>query len=152
MTRTLLLLATLALAATACSRAAETWPPAPPSIRLGEDACANCRMIVSDGRFASHARRRAAPDVELVFDDFGCLLAADKTSPFEPQGVFVRRFDGDAWLRGDAAFVVRAKDIASPMGSGCAAFASREAAEKEAARHAGAAVSELAGLLSGAAK
>ncbi len=151
MTRSAFVLAALALGVSGCGRGAAAWPPAAATeIRLGEDACANCRMIVSDGRFAAQARRHAAPDAVLVFDDLGCLLDASKPEPFEPQGVFVRQFDGDRWLRGDAAFVVRAKDIASPMGSGRAVFATRAAAEKEAARHPGAAVSDLAGLLSGA--
>src|SRR6185369_5068763 len=94
--------------------------------------------------------RRGAPEVTLVFDDVGCLLEEAKHAPIEAQAVYVRRFDGESWARGDAAVVVQSKEIASPMGSGRAAFATRDAAEREAARHPGAVVSDLAGLLSGA--
>ena len=144
-----LVLFAFAAALSGCAAGADAWPPAPVEVRLGEEACAWCRMEVSDGRFAVQARRREAPEQLLVFDDLGCLLSESKKSPIEPQGVFVRRFDGEGWVPATDAIVVKSPEITSPMGSGYAAFATRDAAEKEAALHPGAAVSDLAGLLAG---
>jgi copper chaperone NosL len=125
---------------------ASAWPPPPAQVHLGEDACAFCRMIVSDARFAAQAQTRTAAGAQ-VFDDLGCLITSSKSAPLDPQGIYVRQFDGDAWVRGDQAVVVRAEDISSPMGSGLAVFATRTAAESEAARHPGATVEELAALV-----
>jgi copper chaperone NosL len=141
-----LVLATLLVGIVGCGDASDPWPPPAAEVHLGEDACAHCRMLVSDGRFAAQARRRAAPDEVMVFDDFGCLVAESAKAPIDPQGVFVRDFNGEVWVRGDVAFIVRSGDIASPMGSGYAAFATRLAAEKEAACHSDAAVSQFAGF------
>lgn len=140
----------LALGAAGCGGAA-AWPPAPAEVHLGEDACARCRMLVSDGRFAVQARRRAAPGEVMAFDDLGCLVAEARKAPLELEGVFVQRFDGEGWVRGDAVQVVRSGDIASPMGSGCAGFATRASAEAEAARRPGASVSGLQELIAAAA-
>ena len=121
------------------------WPPPPAAVRLGEDACACCRMIVSDGRFAAQALSRAG-DVEW-FDDLGCLLGRHGGAACDPQGVFVRSFGDESWVRGDRGFAVRAPDLATPMGYGIAAFATSAEATSEAGRHVGATVTSLAALL-----
>jgi copper chaperone NosL len=127
-----------------CGARAPAWPPEPAEVRLGEDACAGCRMIVSEARFAAEVRSRDGGT--RYFDDLGCLLRA--AAGAEPTGVFVRAYeDGESWLRGDRAFAVRAGDVASPMGFGYAAFATREAAESFAEKHPGATVASLAALL-----
>jgi copper chaperone NosL len=139
--------ALLMLMVTACSRPA-AWPPLAVDADLGHDACAGCRMIVTDGRFAAqyHARNDANGAVEF-FDDLGCLLAAHGGASCDPQGVFVRSFDDADWIRGDAGFVVRSAAFASPMGHGFAAFATRPAAETQARSRADARLFELATLL-----
>lgn len=127
------------LALAACGRA-PAWPPEPAQLRLGEEACAVCRMIVSDGRFAT---QRVARDGEVAFfDDLGCLLGRP-ASERDPLGTFVRAFDREAWVPGEQGFVMRDPGLASPMGHGLAVFATREAAEAEAARHPGAVVTTL---------
>jgi copper chaperone NosL len=142
--------ALLMMMLTACSRPA-AWPPVAADPDLGHDACAGCRMIVSDARFAAqyHARDERIDRDGAVefFDDLGCLLAAHRGASCDPQGVFVRSFDDTRWIRGDEAFVVRSAAFVSPMAYGCAAFATRAAAEVEARSRADARLFELATLL-----
>ena len=159
-----LMLASFALAAVAgCSRT-PAWPPEPAELRLGEDACAECRMLISDVRYA--AQRVSREGAVEFFDDAGCLLASVRpriesgagSEPVEgrgpsrdgesdPRGVFVVTGDDATWTRADLAYVVQSTDITSPMGHGLLAFSSRDAAEAEAARHAGATASPFSSLL-----
>lgn len=132
------------LFAAACGRAT-AWPPAAVAPDLGRDACAGCRMLVSDARFAAERVERDGT-VEF-YDDLGCLLAARGGDACDPQAIFVRSFDDATWIRGDAGFVVRSSAFASPMGFGAAAFASRAAAEAAARAHADARLLELPSLL-----
>jgi copper chaperone NosL len=141
--------ALLAAALLAACQGATTWPPAPAEARLGEDACAHCRMIVSDGRFAAQAWDRDGT-VEW-FDDVGCVLERRGGPGSDPAAVFVHAFDDASWVRGDTGFVVRSPDIASPMGHGFAAFATRARADAAAAKHRDASVSPLSALLLGGA-
>jgi copper chaperone NosL len=121
------------------------WPPAAVDPDLGRDACASCRMIVSDARFA--AERLDRDGTVEFFDDVGCLLAACGGATCDPLAIFVRSFDDARWIRGDECVVVKSAAFASPMGFGAAAFATRSAAEAEARKHADARLFELPSLL-----
>ena len=118
-----------------CHRGA-VWPPVPVPVALGEDACASCRMIVSDSRFGAqlHDRRGGVRH----FDDLGCWRKAVAELPPDPAASFVRNFSDGAWIRADRAVVVRFEGLQSPMGSGLAAFATRDAAAAFVLGHAGA--------------
>ncbi len=124
------------------------WPPAPAKLHLGEDACASCRMIISDARFGAQLHQRGAAPQQ--FDDLGCLLdvVPRQAGPIDPVGVFVRSYPDGAWLRGDHAQVVHIPGLDAPMGSGLAAFATPEEAAAEVARHPGATSQSLVDLLS----
>lgn len=139
-----LALAALALAA-GCAGDPAPWPPDPAAVRLGEDECAACRMIISDDGFGAQLHHRSGR-VEH-FDDLGCLLYAAGTEPVDPQAVFTRAVDDAGWVRGDQAVIVRAPGIRSPMGYDLMAFADRASAEKEAARFPDAAITTLRELL-----
>src|SRR5262245_36198595 len=102
----------LAVLSLACG-GAPPWPPPPAAVRLGEDACASCRMIVSDGRFAAQARDRAGA-VDW-FDDVGCLVERHGGAACDPRGVFVACAGDESWVRGDQGFAVRASGLATPM-------------------------------------
>lgn len=119
----------------ACSRE-QVWPPSPASLLPGEDACAECRMIVSDVRFAVQLHTPAGP-LEW-FDDLGCLVQKHGPDGIDPQGVFVRAFDAEVWVRGDQGHVLRKAAMSSPMGYGWCTFETLEAAQEAAARHPGA--------------
>jgi len=102
-------------------------------------------MLVTEARFAAQLRTRAG--AVQFFDDLGCLAAALRGAAIEPDGVFVLPAGDGGWTRATQAYVVQSADIASPMGYGIASFSSREAAQAEAARHAGAVALRLADVL-----
>ncbi len=128
----------VALALVAGCHDAAPWPPVPTSVALGEDACAGCLMITSDARFGAQLHDRQGGVQQ--FDDLGCWQKAVAGTHPELVASFLRSFPEGAWIRADRAFVVRSAELHSPMGSGLAAFATREAAAAFAQRHAGAAV------------
>lgn len=142
---TALALASLLGAALPACAKAHPGPPEPVAVHFGEDECAHCKMLVSDDRQA--AELVTSRGVATLYDDVGCLLTQVAGSHPDPQSVFVRAFDGGAWLRGSDALLVRSGAIASPMGYGFAAFASRDAAETEARRHTDASIVPFATLL-----
>jgi copper chaperone NosL len=120
------------------------WPPSPVTIHFGEDACAECKMIISDERHAAELQTRT--DEPLLFDDLGCLLKRAASMSPDPSGVFARTADGK-WLDGRQAWVVHSREISSPMGYGLATFATRESAEAEALRHGDGTAASLHSLL-----
>jgi copper chaperone NosL len=109
------------------------WPPDPAPVALGEDACAGCRMIVSDARFAAEVRTREGA-IEF-YDDLGCLAEKWRRRAPDLAGVFVRDYASGAWVRGDRCRLVRSDALRSPMGFGFAAFSSEGDATAEASRH-----------------
>ena len=143
-------LAALAIgAATTACRENSAWPPTHAApMELGEDACANCRMIISDQRYGAELLDRSGK-AEL-YDDLGCLLGRTirpGARAADPEAIFVRSFPDGKWIRGDRAFVVHARGLSSPMGHGYAAFESLEAAHREAAKWSDAEVATLAEVL-----
>jgi len=132
----------LAFVVIACERPT-SWPPNAAAFRAGEEACAECRMFVSDARFAVQSHSRAGA-VEW-FDDLGCLLARDEGAT-EPEGVFVHDFATDAWVRGDHGIAVRVPGLDSPMGYGWSVHAT-EVAARATARSADAELVPLSELL-----
>ncbi len=107
-------LAALALAlAASCSRG----PPGPAALDTRTDACAHCRMAVSDARFAAQV---VAPREEpRFFDDVGCLrdwLRGGHRPP--PRAVaYVADHRTKGWVRAAAATYTRVPALETPMGS-----------------------------------
>jgi copper chaperone NosL len=98
----------------------------PPNIRFGQEACAYCRMIISDERFAA-AMVDEGGEV-LKFDDIGCLVQHE-AEHLRPGGVsWVRGFEGRSWLRAREATFVYSARVNSPMNHGLAAFSDAQAA------------------------
>jgi len=101
-------LATVALAATACASA--------PQIRFGEDACAECRMLISDRRFG--AVLVTSTGKSLPFDSVECLLEYLQHRSGEPRGVWVvDAGSSGALLPAEQATFVRDGPVRPPMGS-----------------------------------
>ncbi len=98
----------------------------PPVMRLGEDACDECRMAIDDLRFA--AARVQADGQALRFDDIGDMLlhGADPTGP--GIATWVWDYHTQQPLDAEAAWFVRGDSLQTPMGHGIAAFAERPAA------------------------
>lgn len=102
-------------------------PGQPPEVVFGRHECARCGMIVSDERSAAGY---VGDDGEPVaFDDLGEMLARLDEEPGLRARAWARDFNGGGWLRlGDAA-VVHVPGLATPMGTGWAAFKTRGEAE-----------------------
>lgn len=116
--RTPLAATTFALAAAACASGA-------PTIALGIDACAECRMIIADSRFA--AVLVSGTGKAITFDSIDCLLAYVAAHPGDRhREVLVA--DAAAvklgLVRAEDAVFVRASALRPPMGSAIALRAS----------------------------
>lgn len=101
----------------ACSSTAQ-----PAAVSPG-DACAHCRMAVSDVRFAGQV---VAPGEEpLFYDDLGCLMRA--LAGGEPADrAFVADHRTREWVPATRAVFTRVPGLSTPMGSHLVAHASEE--------------------------
>jgi copper chaperone NosL len=125
-----------ALFALACA----AGPPRPEPLDARNEACASCRMAVSDARFAAQL---VAPGEEpRFFDDVGCLSAFLKAGR-APAGAtaFVADHRTREWIRADRAVYTRVPGLETPMGSKLVAHADPSSRDQDAAAHAGAPVS-----------
>ncbi len=115
---------TLATLAVACG-----GPPGPAPLDTRNEACASCRMAVSDARFASQL---VAPgELPRFFDDLGCLADYLKAGKAPTGAVaFVADHRTKAWVRADGAVFTRVSGLATPMGSHVIAHA--DAASRDA--------------------
>lgn len=98
-------------------------PPAPVEIDTRSDACAWCRMSVSDLRTA--AQLVAPLEEPRLFDDVGCLrdyLAGGATLPAGAVA-YVADHRTRSWVAAARAVYVQTPDLSTPMSSGIAAWA-----------------------------
>lgn len=98
-----------------------------PSVRYGEEACAHCRMIINDDRFA--AALSSTSGELLKFDDVGCLVAYRQANPEQPTRTWIRGYQSGQWLDADSAFFVYGPQLQTPMASGLAAVSAKHDAE-----------------------
>lgn len=109
----------LAVAGAGCERG----PPPPAPLDTRHEACARCRMAVSDARFA--AQLVAPREEPRFFDDVGCLrdfLAARPARPAR-EVAYVADHRTKAWVRARAAVYARVPGLETPMGSHLVAHA-----------------------------
>jgi copper chaperone NosL len=120
-------LAALALAlAAGCTRG----PPGPAPLDTRTDACAHCRMAVSDARFAAQV---VAPREEpRFFDDVGCLREWLRVGGGPPRSAvaYVADHRTKEWVRAASATYTRVPALETPMGSHLVAH--RDAASRDA--------------------
>ena len=91
--------------------------PAPPDITYGQELCTVCGMLISEPRFAAALILEDGDPV--LFDDAGEMFR------YPQQGVrawFVHDYGSEAWIHAREATYVVHPSIASPMGTGLAAF------------------------------
>jgi copper chaperone NosL len=115
--------------------ACQGGPLEPAALDTRNEACASCRMAVSDGRFA--AQLVAPGELPRFFDDLGCLAAFVKAGR-APKGAlaFVADHRTKAWVRADRAAFCRVPGLATPMGSHLVAHASAASRDQDPdARH-----------------
>lgn len=93
-----------------------------------EDACANCRMAISQKRFASEIvtdKRRVHK-----FDDVSCLEEFRAKNPQEvPAAIFFIDYNTRQWIASRDALIIQT-GISTPMGSGRIALADSLGAAK----------------------
>jgi copper chaperone NosL len=100
----------------------------PPSIRYGRDRCDACGMIISDPRYAAAAR---VGGTVSRYDDIGCLVGRlGGALATGSATAYVHDAGTQEWLEAEHAAFVRSPTIQTPMASGIAAYATREAAAR----------------------
>jgi len=103
----------LALTLVACG----SGPPGPAVLDTKNDACAFCRMAISDAR---HAAQLVAPSEEpIFFDDIGCLAGHLRVKgPLRPGTVaYVADHRTKAWVEAGRAVYTKVPGLETPMGS-----------------------------------
>ena len=110
----------------------------PPTIRYGEEPCAQCRMLIGDARYAAVLVTVAGEAQK--FDEIGCLIRYRAQHPEPPRAVWVHAYRTDEWLAADQAVFVQSAELATPMGSGIVALANEEEARGVARQTSGAVV------------
>ena len=105
------------------------WPSqhtGPEPITYGRDACAHCRMHLSQPGFA--AELRDSSGALTKYDDIGCMLQAMVALHHEVPEVWVEDHDSGGFLPLLSARLVRSERIETPMGYGIVAFKDEDAA------------------------
>lgn len=138
-----LILGLLALAASGVSCADSAGQPA---ALQGGEACAFCRMMVSDSRFAGQI---VAPGEEpQFFDDIGCLANQLRSArPSAGAVAYVADHRTRSWVRASEAVYTRVDTLSTPMGSHLVAHADAASRDQDPDARGGAnvAVSEIFG-------
>jgi copper chaperone NosL len=107
-------------------------PNAPPEIVIDRTACSECRMLVSDLRFA--AALRTSEGEEHVFDDSPCLFAAlDRYDSTDVPRVWIHDHESEAAVETQNAVFVLQERIHGPMGGEVVCAIDRQAATRLAA-------------------
>ena len=106
-----------------------------PNIRTGKDPCAECRMIISDKRFAAAF---ITTDGETIkFDDIGCLRVYERKHAVMPQQAWVHDYLSEDWIEQAKAVFVHSEAMVTPMGYGIAAFFDNQKARQFLEKHEG---------------
>jgi copper chaperone NosL len=130
-----LALIALALVPAGCTSGA----PAPAPLDTRNEACASCRMAVSDARFA--AQVVAPGEVPRFFDDLGCLAAYLRSGAAPAQATaFVADHRTRAWVRAEVAVYTRVPALSTPMASHLIAHADAASRDQDDAARGGTAV------------
>jgi len=98
----------------------------PEALEVGREACAYCRMTVSDSHFASQVL--APGELPKFFDDFGCLNHFLTATPEVPAGsvIYVTDHRTNEWVPAETAVFERVPMLATPMSSHLVAHGSPE--------------------------
>jgi nitrous oxide reductase accessory protein NosL len=119
-----------------CTRAADL---APPVLRLGEQECEACRMLISDERYAvALVVAHRGDTVKLAFDDLNCaILHLADSPPAVPHRLYVHDHETNAWIDARTAVFVRSDKLETPMAAQVAAASDQAGAERLLARYPG---------------
>lgn len=112
----------------------------PPEIHYGETECLECRMIISDPRFAAGYTYEVKGEryESIPFDDIGdMLIHVEKHPEHNIVAYWVHDFVNAEWIDASSAFFVFSQRLETPMAHGILAADSREKAERAAAAYDG---------------
>ncbi len=118
-----------ALMATACGHSG------PEAINLNKDDCDNCKMSISDKRFACEIVTEKGKVYK--FDDVSCLMGfkGDNSEKMANATYYISNFlSPNELLKADGLFFVEGENVASPMGGNIAAFLNGDSAKEYEAR------------------
>jgi len=96
-------------------------PSGPRPIAFDREACARCRMLISEPAYA--AQLESAEGEIQSFDDPGCLLVALEDHP-NPRALWFHHLREERWMPGDRVAFVRVPR--TPMGYGLGAVLAGE--------------------------
>ncbi len=122
--------------------ACRSGPPTPVDIDAS-DMCAQCRMAISERRYAAEIIDQEG--AVRKFDDLACLLRYRREHHPQTAAVYVMDFERRAWLAAEQAYYVRSEKFVTPMSGGIIALADSATAERQAGRY-GSAVIRFADL------
>jgi len=92
------------------------------------DACASCRMAISQPQYAAQVVDREG--TAYKFDDIGCMFRYLNNHTFPQRRLYVMDYVNRQWLEAEQAVFVRSEAIRSPMAGGLAAFRDQPAAQQ----------------------
>ncbi|MFN8333518.1 MAG: nitrous oxide reductase accessory protein NosL [Cyclobacteriaceae bacterium] len=104
----------------------------PEAIRYGTDACHTCKMTLMDKKFGGEIV--TAKGKVYKFDDLNCMvgfITSDYLNDIRIEHSLVIDYaNPEKLIPATDAFYLKSSSIRSPMGSGIAAFETREARKK----------------------
>ena len=100
----------------------------PIPIRLGEDACEYCKMVIADERFAAEVITKKGKVYK--FDAIECMVGYYNENEENIKKAYVINFlNPKEFLEAEKAVYIRSPDIRSPMGMNLSAYKSKKEAE-----------------------
>lgn len=99
-----------------------------PQALEAHDACASCRMAISQPRYAAQVVDKNG--TAYKFDEIGCLLHFLSRHDLPGRRVYVMDYVNQKWLEAESAVFVKSAAFETPMASGLAAFRDQSAAHQ----------------------
>ncbi len=101
----------------------------PQPIKLGEDVCEYCKMVIADKRFAAEVITKKGKVYK--FDSIECMVGYYNENEEEIGKAYVVNFlNPEEFLPAEKAFYLRSPEIKSPMGMNLSAYKSEGDAKK----------------------
>ena len=121
-----LLLASSIIVLAACAKTG------PQEIAVGKDQCDNCKMTISDPKYATQLITEKGRAYK--FDDISCLndYETSNTETTANAKKYVADFPSGNFIETGTATLIKGGDIKSPMGGNTQAYQDKAAAEKAA--------------------
>ncbi|WP_312819594.1 nitrous oxide reductase accessory protein NosL [Kaistella carnis] len=105
----------------------------PQEIAVGKDQCDNCKMTISDQKYATELLTEKGRIYK--FDDISCLKDYESSNPENAKNAktYVVDFPTGEFIETNTATLIKGGEIKSPMGGNTQAFKDKATAEKSAA-------------------